>query len=343
MSSAKLNNQKAKNIRIRLGVESSIHRFFGGLDFTHVRTPLLVRSPGMEPHIRPLELQRPEGAERVFLPTSPEFAMKKLMAQGYEKIFQICSAFRDEPKSPEHLPEFTMLEWYRAQATYDSIMKDSENLIEFVATQVVGKAEISWRGVTVNLKTPWPRISVESLYSELGVNLRESPEVPELEEACRRFAIPTNSSDSWDDLFFKLWLNKAEQLLPKDRPVIVFRYPPSQAALSVIETDSDQSRWARRFEIFIGGLELANAFEELTDPVEQRHRFEKDMRLRSKVYGESFPVSPIDEDFIRAVGQMPPSSGIAMGVDRLVMLMADESDISNTVLLEPFLSDKRPN
>jgi lysyl-tRNA synthetase class 2 len=182
---------------------------------------------------------------------------------------------------------------------------------------------------------------VRDLFRDLaGIDLVACSSAENLAQECRRLGLPADlTRETWDDLYFKIWLNLIEPKLPSDRAVFVTRYPESQAALSVIDSDPDGSRWARRFEAYAGGLELGNAFEELTDPVEQRRRFTKDMDLRTELYGPDFPKSPLDEGFLGALAEgMPPSGGIAMGVDRIVMLFADEPEIDFTVWLKSELS-----
>jgi elongation factor P--(R)-beta-lysine ligase len=299
----------------------------------------------MEPHIRPFTIQgSPNSKSELFLPTSPEFAMKRLLVGGLEKIFQICPAFRDEPNSVTHHPEFTMLEWYRAYASYEEIMKDTEELFEYLAIKLFGKPSLHFQGKEISVKTPWPRFQVRDLFREyVGIDLVAQSQASMLAKECIRLGIPVNppsasqsdspnaSEESWDDLYFKIWLNEIEPKLPSDNAVFVTRYPASQAALAVIDSDPDGSRWARRFELYAGGVELGNAFEELTDPIEQRKRFIKDMELREKTYGPSFPKNPLDEGFLEALSEgMPPSGGIAVGVDRMVMLFANESNIDYT-------------
>jgi lysyl-tRNA synthetase class 2 len=263
------------------------------------------------------------------LPTSPEFAMKRLLVGGLERIFQICPAFRDEPESTTHRPEFTMLEWYRARASYEDIMRDAEELVSALAVRVHGKPEIRFGGRVISVATPWPRLQVRDLFLEhAGVDLVRSADAAALARECARLGLSCSAGDTWDDLYFRIWLNVVEPRLPADRAVFVTRYPASQAALARVDKDPDGSTWARRFEAYAGGLELGNAFDELTDPVEQRARFASDMELRARVYGPDFPASPLDEGFLAALEEgMPPAGGIAMGVDRLVMLLADETDI----------------
>lgn len=337
--------RRQNGVKTRTRVENAIRSFFLTRGFDEVRTPLLVESPGMEPYIRPIELKLEAG--RAFLPTSPEFAMKKLLAGGLEKIFQMGPCFRLEPVSRTHFPEFTMLEWYEAHRNYFELMQTTEQMVEAVAMAVHGKPQFEFNGSEIDVRTPWKRITIEELFQEFaGHDLRRHPSWDGLNETCKRLRLTPEASinnDTWDDLFFKIWLNTIEPRLPQDRAVIVHRYPPPQAALSVLEQDSDGTRWARRFEVFIGGLELANAFEELRDPREQRERFVKDMQLRQQVFGDAFPPNPIDEEFISALEEgLPPTSGIALGVDRLIMLAANEPDIDRTFWLSPYLPSQAP-
>ncbi len=321
-------------------IEAGIRDFFSRREFIETRTPALVPCPGMEPHIPPFQVsswdRRSLSPNRsLFLPTSPEFAMKRLLVGGLERIFQICSAFRDEPHSLTHSPEFTLLEWYRAYEDEESIQSDTESLIATLATTLYGKPIISYQGKEISVAPPWPRLKVRDLFRQhVGIDLVECAEAPLFRLQCDRLKIQSSAEDSWDDLYFRIWLNLIEPKLPGDQAVFVTRYPASQAALAVITQDEDGSRWAKRFEAYAGGLELCNAFEELTDPIEQRRRFVEDMNLRERAYGEAFPKSPLDEGFLAALEEgMPPSSGNALGVDRLVMLLCDETDIDLTLWL----------
>lgn len=331
-----LDPRRRHAVQIRSQVEREIRSFFLSQDFLEVRTPLLVTCPGMEPHIRPFSVQRTgkseEEAPTQFLPTSPEFAMKRLLVGGLEKIFQLCPAFRDEPHSVTHRPEFTMLEWYRAYAGYEKIMEDTERLFENLALKLFGRPSLRFQGQEISVKTPWPRLRVRDLFLEkVGIDLSQKSSRAGLAAHCVRLGLKPNPDETWDDLYFKIWLNLIEPQLPQDQAVFVTRYPASQAALSVIDSDPDGSYWARRFEAYAGGLELGNAFEELTDPQEQRRRFIEDMELREQTYGPEFPKNPLDEGFLSALEEgMPPSGGIAVGVDRMVMLFADEPEIDFT-------------
>lgn len=315
--------------RVRSEIIRSIRGFFESQDFIETDTPSLVLSPGMEPHIRPLEIKHPDSSQRVYLPTSPEFAMKRLLAQGYARIFQLCKAYRMEPLSHTHNPEFTMLEWYRAGQGYEAIMDDVENLFVAIARSCEGTN--SKRDVS----RPWPRFTIEECFRKFAdLELTELLEVEPLQKICieRGWLGREASPLLWDDLFFLVMLNAVEPGLEKlGRPAIVYLYPESQAALSNLVTDSRGVKWAKRFEVYAGGFELGNAFDELVDAREQRRRFEKDMALRASLYGKEFPASPLDEEFLRALEHMPPSGGIAMGVDRIVMYFTGANDIKEVL------------
>ncbi len=334
-----LDPRRLRALRIRDQVENGIREHFRQQGFHETRTPLLVQCPGMEPHIRPFRTE--SGA---YLPTSPEFAMKRLLVGGLEKIFQICPSFRKEPFSSTHHPEFTLLEWYRAYAGYEDIMADTEQLFARIAQTISGKLSFTYQGREIDLTPPWPRLKVRDLFQELvSVDLVENRSVVQLASECRRLGLSTDPSDTWDDLYFRIWLNLIEPRLPADRAVIVLRYPVSQAALAVVDSDSDGSPWAKRFEVYAGGLELGNAFEELTDPIEQRRRFIEDMELRTKIYGPAFLKNPLDEEFLGALEEgMPPSAGIAMGVDRIAMLFADEPEIEKTLWMGSYAPPEPP-
>lgn len=330
-----LSPRRIRAVQIRSKVEQGIRSYFQKRNFHEVKTPLLVKSPGIEPHIRPYQLTTGE-----FIPTSPEFAMKKLLAGGLENIFQICPAFRYEPKTKHHSPEFTILEWYQAHTTYIELMNEFESLVESLAIELFGSPLIHFCDSRISVKTPWPRLKVRDLFLEYcQVDLVANTKVSQLAHEARRLNIEVSESDSWNDIYFRIWLELIEPRLPKEKAVFVFRYPASQAALSIVDKDQDGSLWARRFEPYIGGLELGNAYEELTDSEEQMKRFNSDLKLIEKLHGESFPKSPVDDEFILALKEgMPPSSGIAVGVDRLVMLFANEPDIDFTMWLPSYVA-----
>ncbi|MBI2606025.1 MAG: EF-P lysine aminoacylase GenX [Deltaproteobacteria bacterium] len=330
----------------RAAIIAEIRRFFAELEFLETDTPALVFSPGLEPHIRPMRIGN------AFLHTSPEFAMKKILARGFERIFQICRCYRLEPKSATHMPEFTMLEWYRAQknsqAGFETIMNDAEALFESLARKLFGATafETEARG-RQDVARPWPRFTIEECFREFaGLELTQHLKTEDLAWLCVERGWTSKDAlthasltrpGAWDDLFYLVMLNGVEPALAKlGKPAIVYLYPESQAALANLTTDSRGFRWAKRFEIYAGGLELANAFDELTDAQTQRARFEKDMALRRALYGDAFPQSPIDEEFLAALASMPPSAGIALGVDRLAMYFTGATDIREVLWQEPY-------
>lgn len=316
--------------RTRFEIIRAIRDFFFSEEFVETDTPTLVLSPGMEPHIRPIQVLHPDPRQRVFLPTSPEFAMKRLLAEGYERIFQMCKAYRFEPRSTTHNPEFTMLEWYRANSGYEAIMDDVERMFAFIAARVGACGSMA-----AKIERPWPRFTTEQCFREFaGLELTQLFSIEAIRSACVTRGWISRDSEplEWDDYFFLVMMNAVEPGLEKlDRPAIVYLYPESQAALSNLFTDSRGYRWAKRFEVYAGGFELGNAFDELADADEQRRRFEKDMNLRARLYGDDFPANPIDEDFLNALKRMPPSGGIAMGVDRIVMYFTGAADIKDVL------------
>lgn len=319
-----LHPRRLKAMRVRAQVEAFIRDFFRNKNFHEVRTPLMGHSAGMEAHIDPFQLKTGQ-----YLASSPEFAMKKLLVGGLEKIFQICPAFRDEPFSKHHRPEFTMLEFYRAYSDYEAIMQDFENLVEKMVFQMNGSAFIEFEAQKISVQSPWPRLKVNDLFREfLQIDLAVESTVEKLAIRAKNLNVKCDN-DSWDEIYFRLWLEFIEPRLPKDRAVFVTHYPASQAALANLTHDG----WAKRFEAYMGGLELCNGFDELTDAVEQRRRFEEEIRLRKNLYNKE---NRLDESFLLALNEgMPPSGGVAVGLDRLVMLMADEPDIEFCFWLNP--------
>jgi len=293
---------------------------------------MLVSSPGMEPHLLALEVECsfPHGSKhKHYLHTSPEYAMKKLLALGWERIFQICRVFRDGELGPTHQIEFTMLEWYRAHADYRKIMEDCEGLILSLAETLEVPLPLHYQGRPVDLRPPYERICVAEAMGKYGrCDIIKNPDGPSLlgEARANGYRFDPRQSYSFDEVFFKVFLEAVEPKLGSPRPTILYEYPSSMAALARLKPGDD--RWAERFELYIAGLELANAFSELNDPVEQRRRFEEDQELRRRL---GRPVYPIDEEFLSALGRMPPCAGIALGIDRLVMLFCDAPTIDEVV------------
>jgi len=311
--------------RARQVLQRAIRQQLGSLGYHEVETPLLVPAPGMEPHIRAFEvpfvpetdLGRPG---TLYLHTSPEYAMKRLLADGSGPIFQICKVFRNGELSPTHNPEFTMLELYRPHADYRGIMDDLESTLA-AAAAVLGRAEPF--GVR-----PYERVRVrEALSRQTGIDLRVASDGPTLAEAARRVGVRTDPEDGFDDVFFRLFLERVEPHLGRDRPTFLIDYPASMAALARLSPQDPSV--AERFELYARGLELANGFSELTDAVEQRRRLEEERAFR---IARGRPAYPLDERFLEVVGRMPPSGGVAIGLDRVLMLLLGVERIEDVLL-----------
>jgi len=311
--------------RARQVLHRTIRARLEALGYEEVETPLLVPAPGMEPHIRAFEVPfLPETdlgrARTLYLHTSPEYAMKRLLADGSGPIFQICKVFRNGEVSPTHNPEFTMLELYRPAADYRVIMDDLESVLA-AAAGALGRADPFGLG-------PYERVTVrEALRRETGIDLRETPDARSLAEAARRVEVRSEPGDGFDDVFFRLFLERVEPRLGRDQPTFLIDYPASMAALARL-SPRDPSV-AERFELYARGLELANGFSELTDAAEQRHRLEEERAFR---VARGLPAYPLDEAFLEAVGRMPPSGGVAIGLDRVLMLLLGAGRIEDVLL-----------
>lgn len=333
-------SQKLPFLLKREAIIRSIRSVFRGQDFLEVATPALQVSPGLEPHLQAFstELKDPRGKRQAtrYLHTSPEFAMKKLLASGLERIYQIAQVYRNRERSSTHHPEFSMLEWYRVGQPYTLLIDDCEGLLRACATAAGGDSQLTWKGVKADPFLPFERLSVQEafqryaetdLLGSISDPLQPSPEG--LRPACEKLGISFSADDSWEDLFFRIFLEKIEHKLGNGRPTILMDYPISMAALA--RPKASDPRLAERFELYVCGLELANAFGELTDAKAQRARFEADMEKKQRLYGERYP---IDEDFLAALEEgLPESSGIALGVDRLVMLCTGAEHIDDVLWL----------
>jgi lysyl-tRNA synthetase class 2 len=331
--------RRRPNLLVRQTVLRAIRETFSGRGFIEVETPALQISPGLEPHLKAFAttLEHPDGTTRpLYLHTSPEFAMKKLLAAGEEKLFQLAPVFRNGERAAMHHPAFTMLEWYRAKADYRAIMKDCEILLHAVGA-VTGQRFLRWQGREADIVRPWQYLTVHEAFAryaqlDLAACIGADPHHPDLaamREACARIGVRVDAGDSWDDLYFRVALKKVEPQLGLEVPCILYDYPIHMAALS--RPKKDAPHLAERFELYVCGVELANAFSELTDAAEQRRRFEADMALKKRLYGYDYP---IDEDFIIALQHgLPDCAGIALGVDRLVMLLTGASRIEEVLWL----------
>ncbi len=312
---------KRENLKQRQRVIRAVRAYFDGQGFEEVETPILQVCPVMDAHIRAFatDLRGVDGqvARTMYLHTSPEFAMKKLMVAGVERLYQICHVFRNCEDSKRHSPEFTMIEWYRTQADYTDIMRDCENLLRDVAT-ACNISHYKYKDLSSDPFVDFERLTVcKAFQAYADIDLEKYLEDKDgLREAVSALGLHTAEDDGWDDLFFRVMDAKIEPYLGVGRPTFLCDYPVSMASLS--RRKADDPRFAERFELYVCGIELANAFSELTDVEEQRTRFTEEMNLKEKLYGERYPV---DEDFLNALTYgLPESGGIALGLDRLVML-----------------------
>lgn len=322
----------------RSQITAQIRQFFANQNFLEVETPILTPIPGMEPHLTPfattLEIPHQQNIP-LYLNTSPELQMKKLLGAQFPNIYTLTKVFRNgEINSLTHNPEFTMLEWYRQNATYENIMDDCEILIRHLAKSTAQSTTKSpeilhYQGHEINIASPFTRISTEELFQKhLDISLQAHPTFAALKSAATQKGYDTEACPTWDDIFFKLFLNHIEPTLGFTKPTIVFDYPATQAALAKKSTKNPF--FAQRFELYIAGLELANAFSELIDPEEQRQRLQEEQKER-KTLGKT--VFDIDEEFLDSLKYITqPCAGIALGVDRLIMLLTNKKSISEVLL-----------
>jgi lysyl-tRNA synthetase class 2 len=292
------------NLILRQRVLQAIRDFFVHRGFLEVETPQRIPANAPEEHIEPC---RCEGA---YLHTSPEMCMKRLLCRGHERIFQICRCWRSAERGRRHLPEFTMLEWYRANSDYRALMEDCGELLALVAGVVSSERKLSYQGGKIAFDRGMKQISVR--------------------EAFKRFSDTSMEAAVRDGSFDEVMVTRIEPGLPQDTPVILMDYPAEMAALARLKPGDPTV--AERFELYAGGLELANGFSELNDPREQRARFLEANGRRSQA---GLSPLPFPEPFLAELERMPPSAGIALGVDRLVMLCADAGRIDDVVAFTP--------
>lgn len=323
----------------RAEIKTAIRGWFRDREFLEVDTTCLQISPGNEPHIHALstEILTPDQSRiKRYLHTSPEFAMKKLLAAGERKIFFLGPCFRNQEQGPLHATEFTMLEWYRAEESLDTIMEDTKDLLH-LACRTTNQRLISWRGRTANPFSPLERLSLREAFSRyLGIDLlltlrkgNEGPDRSALALEAERVGITVRPADTWSDIFTRLLAAHIEPKLGLGHGTFLTHYPTIESSLA--RACSEDPRFAQRFELYCCGVEIANGFEELTDPIQQRENFEKNMSLKYERYGETYP---LDEGFLDALKDMPEASGCALGFDRLTMLATGATHI-NQVLWTP--------
>ncbi len=290
-----------KLLRQRANILALIRTFFAQRDFLEVETPLLVPSPGLDLHLEAFEVGTRSAAR--YLITSPEYQMKRLLSEGHQRIFQLAKCFRKGELGQHHNPEFTMLEWYRANAGMDDVVKDTEELVALVSS---GRVVLGDR--TIDTRAPIERFTVcEAFERFAGIGEDETLDLAANDE----------------ERYFQVMVDSVEPgIAALDHAVFLVEYPASQASLA--RKKPDDPRVAERFELYVGGIELCNGFGELIDPVEQRARLERDRAERT---ARGLPVYPIDEKFVNALSHVPPSGGNALGVDRLVALVCGGTEI----------------
>ena len=321
----------------RSAITRAIRAWFDEQGFAEVETGILQVSPGNEVHLHAprAELSRGDGTRATrYLRTSPEFACKKLLAAGEEKIFELARVFRDRERGDLHLPEFTMLEWYRANATYDAVMADSMVVIAHAA-QATGIGRFSFRGRSADPFAEPELMTVAAAFKRFaGIDLLGTVSDGKGDRAglaaAAKARVRITDDDTWSDIFSKVLVEHVEPNLGQGRLTVLLEYPVPEAALA--RAKQSDPRVAERFEIYACGVELANGFGELTDAREQRHRFTLAMDEKQRRYGERYP---LDEDFLEAVEQMPEASGVALGFDRLVMLASGALRIDQVVWTKP--------
>ena len=328
----------------RARIASAVRRFFERQGFTEVEPAALQTSPGNEAHLQGFSTSMigPDGRARpAYLHASPEFAMKKLLAAGETRIFALARVFRNRERGALHAPEFTMLEWYRVASPLEALMEDCAGVLALAAREA-GAARFSFRGREADPFTVPERLAVREaflkyaridLFDSLPPDGRGEPDRELFARQTAAIGLRVGADDSWSDLFSRVLSDRIEPRLGLGRPTFLTDYPAGEAALARLRPGDP--RVAERFELYVCGVELANAFGELTDPDEQRRRFEAAMAVKRRVYGE---VYPIDEDFLAALATMPAASGAALGFDRLVMLACGAErieDVQWTPVFDP--------
>jgi elongation factor P--(R)-beta-lysine ligase len=313
-----------------------LRAWFAAHDFIEVETGALQVSPGNETHLHAFAttLPAPDGrSSGLYLRTSPEFACKKLLAAGERRIVEFARVFRDRERGALHHPEFTLIEWYRAGAPYQTLMADCAAILQ-QAADAVGTKRLTFRGRSADAFAEPERLTVAEAFARYaGIDLLATlpgppggePDGEAFARAARAAGIRVAADDRWGDIFSRVLVEKIEPNLGIGRATILDQYPAAQAALARAAPDR---RVAERFELYACGVELANGFGELTDAVEQRRRLDREMAEKERVYGERYP---LDEDFLAALALMPQACGIALGLDRLVMLATGAARIDDVL------------
>jgi lysyl-tRNA synthetase class 2 len=321
-------------LRARRRILAALREYLAEADFTEVETAILQRSPGNEAHLHAFKTDHvaPDGTTMpLYLHTSPEFACKKLLAAGEQRIFEFARVFRNRERGALHHPEFTMLEWYRAGEPYEAVMADCAAFLA-VAARTAEARELSFRGRTADPLAEPEHLTVAAAFARhAGIDLLATlpggePNREALALRARAAGIELADDDTWSDIFSRVLVEKIEPQLGNGRATILMEYPRVEAALA--RQKPGEPAVGERFELFVCGVELANGFGELTDPIEQRRRLEAEMAKKERLYGERYP---IDEEFLAALALMPQASGCALGFDRLVMLATGASRIDQVI------------
>jgi lysyl-tRNA synthetase class 2 len=299
-----MKNPKPANIRRRAEILHLIRGFFRDHGFLEVETPLRIPAPLPEAHIEVI------ASDDWVLQPSPELCMKRLLAVGHEKIFQICKCFRKAERGRRHLPEITMLEWYASGQAYDDLMTCCEDLVRLIARGLGMGDSLSYQGLTIDLAAPWQRLTVS--------------------DAFRRFASISMEQALAQGCFDEIMGLAIEPNLGKERPIFLIDYPAPKASLARLKPENPSV--AERFELYIGALELCNGFSELNDVAEQRQRFQAEQKF---IRDSDRPVYPLPEKFLEALAHLPPCAGNALGIDRLIMLFCDAGAIDDVVAFAP--------
>jgi len=322
---------------------SALRHWFRRQGFLEVETPTLQVSPGNETHLHAFatELTTPGGTRSpLYLHTSPEFTCKKLLAAGEPRIFSFARVFRNRERGPLHHPEFTMLEWYRANEPYERLMEDCAAILAESA-KAAGCSQLQWRGRAADPFAAPQRLTLTAAFEKFaGIDLMATltaagePDRAAFAAAASAAGVQTAADDTWSDIFSRVLVERVEPRLGHGAATLLDQYPMPEAALAEPTVDP---RLAQRFELYACGVELANGFGELNDVAEQQRRFQAAMAEKQRRYGESYPVDP---DFLAALAKMPPASGIALGFDRLAMLATGAQRIEQ-VLWAPVAGDDR--
>jgi lysyl-tRNA synthetase class 2 len=316
-------------------VTRAVRRWFEDEGFVEVETAAVQVSPGNEAHLHAFATEAigPAGERReLYLRTSPEFAAKKLLAAGETRIFELARVWRNRERGRLHHPEFTLVEWYRAGQPYEAVMADCTTLLR-LAAEATGARRLCFAGVEVDPFAEPERVAVAEAfeaYAEVDLMATIGPDgvtdCAALAKLAHAAGVRVADDDTWSDIFSRVLVERVEPVLGDGRATILCEYPAAEAALA--RPKAGDPRVAERFELYACGVELANCFGELTDPREQRRRFEAEMAEKARVYGERYP---IDEDFLDALPHMPEASGGALGFDRLVMLAAGAQHIEQVL------------